>query len=546
NMFGVGNTKSAEANSQGKFKIELDNVVKLKADGTAFPISSLNFHQKNTYVATANGTDTSVSIDLQSILDPSSLKLYVTTSDGSVDTLTEGENYTKSNVDTTWTFDFSAGTDPFGAPVKDSIVTLDFDSTAISMTQYTNLESCLDTKVFTNYFIAGKTVYFGNLLPFDIELSYYYDKSANKDEAYLLDATDGEIMIKDSLVADIDVLYLQFKWEYSPEWIDLSSALNLTGGTDGVTMTPEDKYTELDNAFKGIYNFPVDIVVPINFKLGEVKTIYSVINGKAGTALVDYFGLVKEHLSKRLDYSGSTYALLTVEPPSAYDQVTIDNYVDTLTTTTTGDSTLSFSNYLDGLESIQIGVIVGSPVIAHKNVSAPYIGSPECIVGARLAALPENEVITHEKANNVLKDMLNLTLDQINTLCGKRFIPFGIYDKETTLMNGDSFTLPTSQYRRISTFFIINGILKDITNKLKVYYKNLERADEKNALMRVDVEDVLVNWSKNKKLIGANFQIKIYSTAQEDLRGIKHLKLNIAPAQETKNIIIDVNIDISK
>lgn len=545
-LFGVRNTLELSADTQGKFKIELNNVVKLRSDGVAFPINSLNFSQKNTYVATSNGTDTSFSIDLKSVLDASSLVVYVTTSDGSVDTLVEDTHYTKTNDGTTWTFDFSAGTSPFGAPVKNSIVTIDFDSNDITMIQYTNLQDCLDTKVFTNYFIAGKTIYFGNILPFDIALSYYYDKSASKDEAYILNNEDGEIMIKSSLVDDIDVLYLQFKWSYLPEWIDLSSALNLTGGTDGVSMTPEDKYVELDNAFKGIYNFPVDIIVPIDFKLGEVKTIYSTINGKAGTAIVDYFGLVKEHLNSRLDYSGASYAFLTCEQPSAYDITTIDNYIKTLTETTSGDSVQSFSNYLDEIESIQIGVLVGSPLIAHKNVTTPYIASPECIVGARMAALPGNEVITHEKANNILKDMLSLSLPQINTLCGKRFIPFGIWDNETTLMNGDSFTLSTSQYRRISTFFIIKDILNAITQKLKVYYKNLERATEKNALMEVDVNEILTDFSKNKKLIGPNYPIKIYSTAQEDLRGIKHLRINIAPAQETKNIIIDVNIDISK
>lgn len=540
---------SDDLDLQGQYKTDLSNNVKIKTTGYPFPITGIKFKQTNQYVGTGDGATSEFTIDLRQPLATDTDVVKITNLNSVTDTLVRTTDYTIA-IDHDYVYKITL---LGGALEKGSVLTLGFESDDFlaSMTQKFSLTETTATNSIYNYFIAGKTIYFGAGLPFDVEITYPTDSIINPEYFTLATDSSGEgigIKIHEDYV-DSDLNYFILNWEYLPEWILLNQTFFLSGGSNGTVLTSTEKYNELDTVLKAINTFPVDVIVPVRYFVDELKTIYSPLNGKAGTAPADYFTLLDTHLKDRLDYIGATMAVLSVSLTDAIDSTTVSTKISDITETTTDTyNNVIIGNYLAGLSSKQIVVTFGAPLISHNNIAdqTPYVGTPEVIYGALMAATSEYEVLTHSEPNNVIKDMYELTLDQINNLVGYKFIPLGLWQNKTVFMAADTFAGSTSDYQRISSFLIVQGLLKDIDKKLTPYYKKLEFSTNKQELMKADTDDVLQQWASVKKLIGPSYSMKFYATPAEIQRGILHLKLNLIVAFELKNIVIDTTLDFNK
>ena len=197
----------------------------------------------------------------------STLKVYRTSTSGTTVELDKAD-YTLALIG--GSPDFIAEVVFNSAPQDGSIITVSYDSEPFDMVQVATLNSVQTSNSYKDYFAAGNVISFGTAQPADLRIIYPAKVtykvgqeviiSGDKNNQIVITPSERTITA-DNLQNGPTVIGLDYY--YQPEWVSLSSAQALQGGTDGINMTNSEKYRVLTDAYTDLADVESDIVVPL-------------------------------------------------------------------------------------------------------------------------------------------------------------------------------------------------------------------------------------------------------------------------------------------
>lgn len=247
-------------------------------------------------------------------------------------------NFTLSGTNYEANLTYDSYKDPASAPVLVSVV--DVDGTAVTASLNDRVLSIANTNydankapytvtvkydvilaeakysedilvgIWNSYFVAGNVIYFGDSVPYDIELKYDTDIVLKEGEDYVI-ASSGSSGDRDDVIsiniingsnnlASIATGTLTITYSYLPlKPGTVAGSVFLSGGADGSDMTPSEYKAEIEKALAKIVNYaPSDLIIAGTY-LDETIETYSPLTGLKVEAPVDYLSVIDPWLRKQ-------------------------------------------------------------------------------------------------------------------------------------------------------------------------------------------------------------------------------------------------------
>lgn len=200
--------------------------------------------------------------------------------------------------------------------------------------------------LWNSYFVAGDAVYFGENIPYDLELTFDADLSLTKGVDYTIDSY-GNTNDRDDVIAlqvfDSETVSgitsgdLIFEYQYYPNNPAItSSARPLQGGDDGNTLTHKEYKELIAKGLRDISNYaPTDLIV-CGARLDDTHEGYSSSTGLPEDQPVDYVSVIDFWTKKQATNIKECRAYIGTKPMVIPDNAsiidTVYNYIDDHTT----------------------------------------------------------------------------------------------------------------------------------------------------------------------------------------------------------------------
>lgn len=362
---------------------------------------------------------------------------------------------------------------------------------------------------------------------------------------------DKETIVKDSSTSCLPVsgvddlkypIYLGFDYYYYPEEMDLTSALSLSGGTNGISLSADRKIIEFQETFNALINYPVDIVVVTGAYFDDyIKTynkytgIEEYTNSNIATIFSDYLYNLSQNVSE-------TIGIMSVSPVvGTVNSKVVSEQVDRLVNVQYSDPTRPANTMalMGDYKTKHLVVTAFEPIVNIPITSVPYSTTGESIYAGIIMSLKANET----PINQVLKiaGMRYLyTNEQIESLLAKRYtvvdyrpgIGFRIAGDPTLAPYGSDYSLLSTV---IEVFTVTNGI-RDIANKF-LGAKNTEAI--RNSLQQ-QVDKYM------SKIISAGIINRGVAVVRTDptksVLGEVDIDITVVPAFELRTIVLNVKV----
>ena len=517
---------------------------------------------------------------------------------------------------------------------EDDKIYIDIDSVVGILTPVSTIHAVEDSSDFTDYFVAGDTIYFGSALPSTIAITYgykrvyeygsdveledsndgkirfihtskqpgFYNVDPYKESSYsssicksvrrsVIEPTgpslyaegayhpyhdtsslissvadnlrngtadknappldDKETIVKDSSTSCLVVsgvtdlkypIYLGLDYYYYPEEMDLSSALSLSGGTNGISLSANRKVIEFQETFNALINYAVDIVVLTGAYFDDyVKTynkytgVEEYTNSTIATIFSDYLYNLSQNVSE-------TIGVMSVSPVvGTVNSQIVEEQVDRLVNVQYSDPTRAANTMalMGDYKTKHLVVTAFEPIVNIPITSVPYSTTGESVYAGIIMSLKANET----PINQILKiaGMRYLyTNSQIDQLLAKRYtvvdyrpgIGFRIAGDPTLAPYGSDYSLLSTV---IEVFTVTNG-LRDIANRF-LGNKNTEAI--RNSLQQ-QIDKYM------SKIISAGIINRGVAVVRTDptksVLGEVDIDVTIVPAFEIRTIVLNVKV----
>ena len=322
-------------------------------------------------------------------------------------------------------------------------VSVSFDSVIDVLTYNPSYQAVINSNDYKQYYVNGKRITFGDVLPYPIKITYRakipYEieqdviisdsykgtiafvnpakqpgtwhqiapevirKLADKDvpcgtgvdeygnvvgsatysKVPPLSDVDGN---GDSIPARIGLVY-----KYLPEWIDLTSAKNLSGGTNGTNLTVKEKREELETVLSLLSNYDGEVFVAPGFYLDETYEEYNASMGTYETKNAGYLDMIKEFVDKMNSEGRPALWIMSVKPIEGTPTATVvKNHVSELVIEDVNDP-FRAANILADFEDKFIIVTYAEPII--QGLTGSYHTTMEALLAGKIASLSLGESI---------------------------------------------------------------------------------------------------------------------------------------------------------
>jgi hypothetical protein len=562
NLTGIEDCYSLEetledVDAAGKKMVTLDNPVYAtggvaadflmqdKSVDTVYDGRGIHIHT-NAFIGTGDGDDTVFQFSVYEPINGTTLKIYRTGTNGIP---VEVTGFSLDLAGGSGTDNIAQVTLPV-APPENHIITGTWDSNEFPMTKVTTLTSINSATSYRTYYVAGNKVYFGAAQPADLRIAYMGRVQFTEGEGIAIsDAKNGEIVFQDLTklpnvwAAGGATIYMTLK--YLPEWPNIgASARSLSGGTNGIEMTNEEKYTALTTAYTAIEDTPADIVVPINTYIDDTKTDYDSETGVETTVNAGFAEQLNAHCEQLLDGVSETWGAIAVKPivaadgrsPKASD---ITTWIEKLTEYSYSDVTRA-ANVMKNLDAKHLSVVAFEPVISNAAISIPYATSGECVYAGLVAKLQSNSASTNKPLSNILGIRYPLSSRQLNTLTGARYVTaMNRPDIGTVITDGMTAAATTSDWKRLSTFRIMVEAMRNVRTAGMPFigegFSGARKAALDTAILRQ-----LEAMKQDGKLI--DFDWLVTQTKTQEVNGTASVKLILHPAFELRRLEVTVEL----
>jgi hypothetical protein len=436
------------------------------------------------------------------------------------------------------------------APPLNHIVTGSWHSNEFPLTKVTTLTAINSATSYRTYYAAGNRLYFGSAQPADLYVCYkarvLFTEGAG---VAISDATNGEIVFQD--LENLPNIWasgganVYFTIKYLPEWPAIgASALSLSGGTNGITMTNSEKYDALDDAYEALEDTPCDIIVPINCYLDDTKVDYDSETGVESDVNAGFADQLGAHCEQLLDGVSETFGIIAVAPIEPADERSVKSsditgWITDLTVYSYSDVTRA-ANVMKTLDNKHLNVVAFEPIISNAAISIPYTTSGECLYAGLVAKLPSNSASTNKALNNIVGLRYLLSARQLDTLTGARYVTaMNRPDIGIVVTDGVTAAATTSDWKRLSTFRIMVEAMRKVrTAGLPFIGEGFSGA--KKAALDTAILRQLEAMKQEGKLI--DFDWKVTQTKTQEVNGTASVKLILHPAFELRRLEVTVEL----
>ena len=447
------------------------------------------------------------------------------------------------------------------APPAGTNLYLSYKSVTQVIPEHTTLASVTaDSGAWDNwrrYFVAGQQVHFGATMPSDVEVRYMkvtdYEVgtqvelvkdpfgrqgNANRTDTYStlrFNDPSRQPGPTPSGLSNTQDTILGVQYEYLPEWPDLTSFKSLAGGTNGSVLTNNDLYRQLDSAYNAIQNYPVDIIVPMGATMDGTKTIPNPVTGLTQTINAGFHTQLATLLNTLTENVDETLGIIGVVPPGTTSQVTIDSWVDNLTTEVPGSLTRG-ANVMAKFDERLMSIVAFEPVFVNDIEGQVYSANGQAAYAGLIASLPAQVAPTNQLLRSLVNVRFRLSKKQLERMNNTRLVtanPSVNTPGQFVITDGITAAKVRSDYVRLSTVRIVQQAMTVVRAVCDPFIGKANHPAAQVA-MRAAITAGLKTMVEIGSLKGYNFAI--VSTAQMQVQGLLDVELVLVPAFEIRRI----------
>ena len=501
----------------------------------------------NAYIGAGDDSKVTFEFTAYEAIDPATFKLYRTSSVGTTVEITSG--YTLDSVGGVGkSYVASVTLDSTHVPPVNAVMTVTYDSEEFALTQSASLQACKASNSYKEYFIAGDMITFGTAQPSDMVIAYSAQKIYEIDvDVVVYDAKEGKIQFCNTEMQPdyVNGSTIYIDYDYQPEWIDLTSAVALQRGSNGIQMNNKTKYQLLDDAYVVLEDYSVDCIVLMNTYFDDTKVIYDEETGLPVEVNAGFVAQFETFLTSLQDGVNETYGIMSVRPASSPKAEDVATWLEKLTVASTLNVTRG-ANIMAATDARHVNVVAFEPVIANNSISIPYSTTGEAVYAGIVCKLPVEKAPTYKDlGTQVLTCRFKLSPRQLDELTANRFVSSRLMsDNSWVITDAMTAAAPGSDYSRFSTFRIVCKTMDVVRSAAKPFLGNLFGGAQVAALETAITKGLLSMKEPPKEAL-RNFDFKIEQTSQERALGIARVPLTLWPNFELRRIEVTVKLSNS-
>jgi len=519
------------------------------AAGTSYAAAEAIQVVNGGYIATIE--DTAVEVyawDSVGDVQAASLVVYKTVG-GVRSTMALTTDYVATVTAPTPSIDFVTGK----VPDPGSIITVDYITEPVSITEYSTRQTALDTLSWQSYFISGNTMTFGGSPPTDLRITYKYKNNFGiGGEVILEDADKGKFLFPagtpNNWKSALDVatmaapVTLGFTYTYQPEWITLGfSAVALKGGSDGVIMTNAEKYTALAAGYEALEDYEADIFVPVACYLDDTKAVFNPETGTSETQNAAFHTQLHTFLSDHADGVNEAIGIISTKPATSNLPAGVTTWYKGLTETSTSD-VLRAANIMSVFDSKFVSVLSMEPIFSNTEVSLPYTATGESAYAGLMSGLTPGQATTNKRVDGLSGLRYALSRGRLDKLTELRYVTMRMGANGTpglVITDGVTAAAAGSDYVRISTVRGVFGAMQVVRLTASPFIGEPGDAEGRAAL-EAAITKGLHSMVESRDI--RDFALNITSTVQQQIQGIVDVEMIIVPQFEMRKIRVTVKI----
>ena len=501
----------------------------------------------NSYIGTGDGVATVFeftayeAIDQDGYGDWEALKVYRTSAAG---TTVEITAYTLDSVGGSAN-DYKAQITFTEALADGSIITVSYVSDSFTLTKSASLVACKASNSYRTYFVAGDKVTFGTAQPTDILIAYKDKKIYSMDvDVIVSNAKEGKLQFpnadKQPNVSISQSAVLGFDYDYQPEWINLSGAQSLQGGTNGIIMNNATKYNLLKDAYETLADYVADCILVMGTYLDDTKIVYDEETGLPVEVNAGFAQQLEDYLESLQDGVNETYGVMAVRPAASPKVEDVNDWYEKLTVESTFNKTRA-ANVMKVLDAKHLNIVAFEPVIANQSVPFPYVTTGEAVYAGLACKLPITSATTNKQlGSQIVACRYKLSprqLDKLTTLryVSSRLTPDGVW----VVTDGVTAAAVGSDYTRFTTVKIVFRAMDIVRSKGNPFIGELFNP-AKRAALETAINNGLLAMQEDGAL--KKYDFKINQTPQERALGIATIPLILWPEFELRRIEVEVKL----
>jgi len=454
-------------------------------------------------------------------------------------TLTDGT----TNTPVTDLFNFANGGD----------LRISFDSVVGVMNEKSTLTSLQNTSAqFSDYFVRGNEILLGAPAPANLVFRHatvrYYELGSTLE---IVDATAPKLKLIGSgiqpgaaggKVDNINDVIIGLKYTITPDMFTLTIAKSLSGGTNGISLSNNQLYDELVEAYNRLDAYKFDIVVVPGAYLDSTKTGYNEITGLPQEVNAEFHLLMSNFLNS---YNGEAVGIIGFKPlkgtgiNGSITRLDVASRVEKLTEVDLSDP-LRAANFLNPFDNKFMIAVDVEPIFIASG--SPYTTTGEAWVAGHLATLQSNESIYLNEIPGAIglryaySDKVKDGRSQLDALGDMRIIAAIQTASGVRLTDGPTLAKPGSDYERLTTLWIVKEAM-GITRKVAGDYLGRPASLEILQALETRLKHELNNMVPNRLQA---FTFKIKSSPKQRVLGQLEILLVLVPVFEIRDIKVPV------
>jgi hypothetical protein len=448
------------------------------------------------------------------------------------------------------------------APPNGTSVYVGYKSIRYNMPENSSLESATSESGswdnWRRYFVAGQTIYFGATMPSDVEMRYealteyepgtqvelVRDPFGRQSSGPVRTDTYSTVRFNDlnsqpgpgvSGLSNTVPTIIGFQYEYLPEFPDLTSFKNLSGGSDGSNLSSTQLYKELGTAYDHVQTYPVDIIVPMQATLDATKSSVNKYSGLTETVNAGFHTQLAGFLNTLTENVNETIGIIGVVSPNDTSPATIAGWVNKLVDVVPGDLTRG-ATVMNDFDERLVQVVAFEPVFGNDLENRIYTASGQAAYAGLISSLPPYKAVTNKNLRNTINLRFHLSRSQLERMTESRFVvanrgisnpgQYVITDNPTAAASG-------SDYSALSTVRIVILAL-DLVRAVAEPFIGEGNTPAQLLAMRTAINTGLRALMEVGALNGYDFEV--ISTPEMRAQHLVHVELVLVPAFEMKRI----------
>lgn len=571
-----------EVKAAGAKEVRLDYYVKLGYDG--YPIALLTtsgetdavndgellFQARNQIVGVSDGASSGYTITTWAEIDTSAndngtliFKVYATDPRNP-----SRKEEIPSTQYTLGAYDSDANTTPItvwavdGRALRKGIqITVDFNTVDVPLTRYLSREGVEESGSWTNYFISGRDVVFGGVLPHNyVRLRYRTSQQFEVgSDVKIHDARRGIIRFvntsnKPALATTTGI---NFRLTYEPEWVDISTTLALSGGTNGTVMDNNAKYDELVTLFDKLENFPSQVVVLTDCYLDDTRESYSSETGLRYDNNAGFHLLLHDFIEEQHKNVGASIGVISIKPAADYEDgmnitlADINTWHEKATEVNSADR-LRAANIMEDFTSINYNNGEGGrfvlvpciePVFYNKSYSTlRYVGNSAAAIAGLIAKVSDDSSLLHARFANARANRYMLSNNQVNDLTITGYIAPN-FDANRALWIGKDKTCASvdSAYKTARVNLIVIDFEKDVRDAV---IGDIGKGASMGLIQAIQVKlnKILLYYIDTRMLLDSKSTVTVVPNAFELNQGIITIDALLVPIKTTDYIRLKIRV----